>query len=205
MGEGFFRRGDQCVLQEVWDGKVWTAKPVTVVCDTHDLIALYIAPGTPWKKPLKLDGSELKMPTGDWLLSDAEWEDERNLQLTVPGEAHSVLACWKGDPCAFACWYINLEEPLSRTTRGFACMDQVLDIVVSPDCATWHWKDEEAFEEAQTLGVITPEAAKAILAEGERAIDRMRRREPPFDRDWECWRPDPAWRVPRFRPEWGSV
>lgn len=59
-------------------------------------------------------------------------------------------------------------------------MDQALDIVVSPDHETWHWKDEEAFEEAQVLGVISPNAAKAIPAEGERALDRTRRGQAPL-------------------------
>jgi hypothetical protein len=33
--------GDRIVLREVWNGKVWAARPVTVVRDDSDLIALY--------------------------------------------------------------------------------------------------------------------------------------------------------------------
>ena len=35
--------------REVWNGKVWAARPATVVADTEDLIAAYVSAGTTWK------------------------------------------------------------------------------------------------------------------------------------------------------------
>jgi len=43
--------GHQVVYREVWRGKVWTARPVTVVQDTLDGVALYLRSGTRWKLP----------------------------------------------------------------------------------------------------------------------------------------------------------
>lgn len=47
--------GDQIVYREVWKNRVWTARPVTVVQDTPELIVLYLSAGTRWKMPAPLD------------------------------------------------------------------------------------------------------------------------------------------------------
>jgi hypothetical protein len=33
-------------------------------------------------------------------------------------------------------------------------------------------------------------------------VERITRREPPHDRDWHLWRPDPAWKVPTLPVGW---
>lgn len=38
--------------------------------------------------------------------------------------------------------YVNIEEPWQRTPIGFDSRDHLLDIVVTVDLSTWHWKDE---------------------------------------------------------------
>ena len=40
----YWPTGSQIVYREVWRGKVWTARPVTVVQDAPDLIALFLCP-----------------------------------------------------------------------------------------------------------------------------------------------------------------
>jgi len=54
-----WQTGGAALLREVWRGKVWSAMPVTVVQDTRELVALYIAPGTIWKQPRRPDGGRL--------------------------------------------------------------------------------------------------------------------------------------------------
>jgi protein associated with RNAse G/E len=103
------------------------------------------------------------------------------------------------------CWYINLEQPFRRTPIGFDYMDQTLDIVVEPDMSAWRWKDEDEFEEAQEHGIFTRSQASTIRAEGERALERLLAREPPFDDRWEDWRPDPAWQLPKITGDWDSL
>jgi predicted RNA-binding protein associated with RNAse of E/G family len=81
-------------------------------------------------------------------------------------------------------------------------MDQALDIVVSPDLTEWHWKDEDEFEEAQALGLISEDRAQELRAEGERVIEHLMARKQPFNQGWESWRPDPEWAVPELPEGW---
>jgi hypothetical protein len=67
----------------------------------------------------------------------------------------------------------------------------VLDVVVDPD-GTWHWKDEDEFLEATTLGLFTRQKALEIRAEGERVIASLPSLLPT---GWETWIPNPSWSV----------
>ena len=40
---------------------------------------------------------------------------------------------------------------------------------------------------------------------GERAVEHVLLREPPFDRDWSTWRPDPSWETPELPTGWDLV
>jgi len=42
----FFKPGTSITLREVFRGKIYSAKPMIVVKDDPDLLALYIPPGT---------------------------------------------------------------------------------------------------------------------------------------------------------------
>jgi hypothetical protein len=52
------------------------------------------------------------------------------------------------------------------------------------------WKDEDEPAEAVEIGLITAEQAAEFRAEGERALEWLLSRRPPYDRDWLSWRPD---------------
>ena len=41
--------------------------------------------------------------------------------------------------------------------------------------------------------MLTEDDARGIRRAGERAVEHVLLREPPFDRDWEAWLPDPTW------------
>ncbi len=43
--------GDAVVVQEVWRDRVWAAKPMRVVRDDGDCVALWFPKGTRWKAP----------------------------------------------------------------------------------------------------------------------------------------------------------
>ena len=190
-------------LREVWQRKIWTVRPVTIVRDEPDLIALYMPNGTSWLRTIDAGGYPLRLPGGDWRLK----EDRLNIHhlgLAVPGEPYSVILMWE-EGWKFRWWYINLEQPLSRTPIGFDFMDQTLDIVVAPDMLSWRWKDEDEFEEAQKKGIFTPEQAALIRSAGERVLEHLLARRPPFNERWEDWRPDPAWHRPEIAPGWETV
>ena len=85
-------------------------------------------------------------------------------------------------------------------------MDQLLDIIVSADRSAWRWKDEEEVLEAQTRGIFTEEQVRDLYQRGEHAIQTLLENQPPFDRGWESWKPNPAWRTPFDLPQgWEKI
>ncbi|MBI2238096.1 MAG: DUF402 domain-containing protein [Actinobacteria bacterium] len=196
--------GDPVVLREVWRGKVWAARPTTVVRDDPDLRMFHAAPEWTWKCPAGPDGEWLRLPAEGWTLRDRDY-GWRILSFSRPGIAHAVLAYWDPETDEFRRWYINLEEPLRPTPLGFDYLDHALDIVVAPDRSSWEWKDEDELEEAVERGLFSVEQAGEFRAEGRRAVERLLRGDPPFDRDWRDWRPDPAWAEPALPPGWEVV
>ena len=79
---------------------------------------------------------------------------------------------------------------------GFDTQEHVLDVLIPADRSTWSWKDEDELASAVADGLFTAEEADRFRAAGERAVEQILLREPPFDEDWEGWRPDPAWPTP---------
>jgi hypothetical protein len=178
-----WRAGDRIILREVHQGRVWAVRPVTVVEDSADRVATYLAPGTMWKRPVSANSEPLRLQTSDWRLADVPWVGNAALRLTTPGAAHSVILWWELGPWRFDGWYVNLEQPSRRTLLGFDYLDQVLDIVVAPDRSSWYWKDEDEFAAAQELGILSKVEATAIRSEGEQVIAAIEGNAPPFAMD----------------------
>ena len=196
--------GDLVVLREVWQGKVWSGRPVIVARDTPEVVALYSPAGTPWRKPVTLSGGTLRIPKQEWALAD-ETQRIEILRLRTPGVPHSVLVLWLPGFSSFLRWYVNLERPLTRTKTGFDFMDLTLDIVISADQSEWKWKDEDELDEALERGLISAEQAGALRKEGEIILENMQNGEPPFSQGWEQWRPDPTWTRPVLPEGWDRL
>lgn len=137
-----------------------------------------------------------------WVLADAVWTGGGALALHTPAAAHALLGFWNDRHDALRFWYINLQAPLRRTPLGFDTLDHILDVVVSPDRRSWSWKDEESFAKAQAKGLVSLERARAIRAEGERALRLLLAGEPPYAPEWERWRPPPTWPIPTLPLAW---
>ena len=194
-----FRTGDPIVLRDLWDGRVWSARPMTVVKDEPDETVLFVwAPFVMKEAADPQTGEFLRLPTPEWELRDKRRDRYRVLSFAWPDVAHAVLGLWERATDRFAGWYVNLQTPLRRTAFGFDTIDHFLDVEISPDLETWTWKDEDELAEAQRLGLLSPGDVVSIRAESERALERLERRQPPFDRDWSRWRPDPNWVEPRL-------
>jgi hypothetical protein len=202
-----FTPGQPVLVREIWQGKVWTARPEIVVQDTPELLVLYKARGTRWKQSISPEGakpSALNRKSGQWHLNDAVWNVEGNLRLNIPGSHDSVLAFWNDFHESLGCWYINLEYPLTRTDTGFDYTDMLLDILVEPDLKNWRWKDADEFQEAVDLDMISPQEAKMFRAEGEKALKLLRSGKSVFNA-WEHWHPDPSWPVPILPDGWDII
>jgi hypothetical protein len=194
--------GEVVALREIWRGRVWEARPALVVEDEPNHRSFFIPAGTVMKHPVDRRGRPLHLPVDDWRLEGVIAAQDV-LSFEQPDAGHAVLAFFrKGQLMS---WYINLQSPLRPSAVGFDYDDHLLDVLVSADRRTWRWKDEEDLEEAVSRGFFTADQAAAIRAEGERAVERMLGGEPPFDRSWEDWRPDPSWPEPTLLDGWDRV
>jgi hypothetical protein len=182
-----WRPGDTVIRREVRsDGWAWLA-PVTVVLDAPDLLATYLAEGTPFVFRPGLDDHP-------WAGRGA-WQGHGVLMLHRPREAHAVWVFWEGPERELACWYLNLQEPFRRTALGFDTQDLELDIVVDPD-GSWRRKDEELLELRLREGRFTEAQLVEIRAEGARIEAELAAGRRWWDPRWARWEPDPAWPMP---------
>ncbi len=197
-----FDHGRSIALRQTWEGRVWSARPATVVDDTPGQTMLYIPAGIRWMAPFH-DGRRLKVPQAEFELVEQRYDDTHVLSFSWPDTWYAVLLFLRPDRSPMN-WYVNLEEPLRRTDVGFDTLDHELDVIVELD-GSWRWKDEDDLAEAIRRGVIPADEEPRLRADGERAARRIVDREPPFDGDWLDWLPDPAWAVPVLPEGWERV
>jgi hypothetical protein len=203
--------GETVVVQEIWKDAVWAARPMTVVQDEEDLVALWFPKGTRWKAPIpppewpreESRGARLAtcLERREWVFTDSEW-DVSTLVLMRPGDWHAVWVSWLDGNQHWG-WYVNLQEPFRRTDKGYETMDLALDVIIELD-RTWRWKDEDELALFVERGVIGEEVATRIRDEGLRVARRAERNEWPFDAPWPDWRPDRSWRAPQLPEGWSE-
>ncbi|MBA0051340.1 DUF402 domain-containing protein [Streptomyces sp. AJS327] len=181
-------------------------RPMTVVRDSPELLAVWMAPGTLCVKPELADGTPVHREplatryTKPRSLVRDHWSGSGVLKLARPGDPWSVWLFWERD-WRFRNFYVNLEEPRLRWAGGVDSEDHFLDITVDAH-GHWEWHDEDEFAEAQRQGLMGPRQAARVREAARRALDRIRAWDPPFGDGWEDWRPDPGWPVPRLPDDW---
>ncbi|WP_129840752.1 DUF402 domain-containing protein [Streptomyces sp. RFCAC02] len=187
-------------------GRFHICRPVTVVRDTPDLLAVWLAPGTECVKPELADGTPVHLEplatryTKPRTTVRSRWSGAGVLKLARPGEPWSVWLFWDRQ-WSFKNWYVNLEEPRRRWPGGVDSEDHFLDIAVYPD-RCWEWRDEDEFAQAQQAGLLDAEQAARIGAAGRAAVRLITDWGPPFSDNWPAWRPDPRWPTPRLPGDW---
>jgi hypothetical protein len=174
-----------------------------MVADGDDGWMFYLPVGNRWLGPTgeKEDLVRLKAPGADWTTRERVWRDAHVLSFAWPDAGAAVLHFWD-EAWTPRCWYVNVEAPLERFELGFDTFDHDLDVVIEPDRSSWRWKDEEDVALGVELGAYTSADAAAFRREAERALRRVLDREPPFDREWADWRPDPSWPFPELPAGW---
>lgn len=200
--------GDTIVWRSVDAEKriVQTALPWSVVQHDARHIVLFMAPGTAWKVRTGRYGGPRDRMLLEWDGGYGEriWTGTNALMFHRFGDAHSFWLARDDETSRLAWWYINLEEPWHETAIGFDSRDNILDLWSGPDGA-WHWKDEDELAWAIAEGWVAPEREAQLRAEGERALERFTRRDPPLDRDWLGFRPDPRWSAPVLPNYWREL
>ncbi|MFC5802566.1 DUF402 domain-containing protein [Streptomyces formicae] len=190
-------------------GDVHICRPVTVVEDSAELLAVWMAPGTECVKPVLADGTPVQHEplatryTAPRTTVRARWFGTGVLKLARPSEPWSVWLFWEPG-WRFKNWYVNLEEPHARWSGGVDSEDHFLDIAVRPD-RSWRWLDEDEFAEAQRAGLMDAGQARRVRAAGESAVRVIRAWGAPFSDGWEDWRPDPRWPVPELPADWNRT
>ncbi|MEV1046932.1 DUF402 domain-containing protein [Streptomyces sp. NPDC049916] len=185
---------------------VHICRPVTVVQDTDDLLAVWMAPGTECVRPVLADGGQVHAEplatryTAPRTTARSTWFGSGVLKLARPGDPWSVWLFWDRG-WIFRNWYVNLEEPRVRWSGGVDSEDHFLDISVHPD-RSWKWLDEDEFAQAQRVGLMDRETAARVREAGRAAVEVITAWGPPFRDGWEHWRPDPGWRVPPLPDDW---
>jgi predicted RNA-binding protein associated with RNAse of E/G family len=112
------------------------------------------------------------------------------VRLHPVGRAYAVIRTWLADESRYAGWYVNLEQPWSRTTIGFDSRDDVLDVLVSDDLTRVDLKDEDELAFAIEVGVLTTAEGSEIRSNADQAISDIEHRRWPFaDAAWAGLRP----------------
>ncbi|KQX71226.1 MULTISPECIES: DUF402 domain-containing protein [unclassified Streptomyces] len=182
------------------------ARPVTVVRDDEELLAVWLAPGTQCVKPVLADGTPPHQEplhtryTKPRTVARGRWLGTGVLKVARPGEPWSVWLFWD-QGWKFKNWYVNLETPLARWDGGVDSEDHFLDICVYPD-RSWGLRDEDEFAQAQQDGLMDRAVAEQVREAGSRAVEVIRAWGPPFSEGWQHWRPDPSWAVPLLPEDW---
>jgi hypothetical protein len=204
--------GETVVVQEVWRGRVWAARPMTVVEDAGEAVVLWFPRGTRWRAPTNDParawhedrGERLAAcaASGEWSFRDGEW-DVSTLWFMRERDWHAVWVSWLPDGTHWG-WYVNLQTPYRRTALGFETMDLMLDVVIEPD-RSWRWKDEDELEACVRAGAFDVALVERVRDEGLHVVLRVERGEPPFCEPWGEWRPDPCWPKPELPAGWNEV
>jgi Protein of unknown function (DUF402) len=196
--------GDVIALREIWRGAVFEARPVIVVEDAPDQAVLYLPIGARVAVALDEDEHQLRLPDRPWHMGLQEIRTRSALSFAWPDTPYAVLLL-RGANGDVEAWYVNIQEPLRRTALGFDTVDHALDVLIPPDRSSWRWKDEDELAQATDAGLFTEHEAIAIRAAGERGAARVVLGEPPFDRDWLTWQPDPSWGTPQLPVGWDTL
>jgi len=201
-----WRPGDTVVLQEVWRGRLWSARPVTVVEDSPARTLVWCPKGVQWKAATtpatrpraatRLERFVACLERCDWVLGDFEW-GVSVLGVLQPGSYSAVWASERG-------WYVNFQEPLHRTGHGFQTMDLMLDLLVTPDRGSRR-KDDDEFDGCIERGLIDRRTAVAVEAALEAATAEVAACAYPFHDDLLHFRPDPEWATPALGENWDRL
>jgi hypothetical protein len=204
--------GEVVVLREVFRGKLWAVRPLRVIEDAGDSLALWCPRGTVRRVPItpacrpdppsRGERAAQALELGDWDLASHVW-DVSTIILVREGDWHATWVSFleSGEQLG---WYVNFQEPYTRFDGGIDAMDLALDITVEADRSAWQWKDEDEFELFVKRGLIEAQVAERVRDEARRVLDRLAREEFPFDSPWPAWTPDPGWTIPRLPEEYAE-
>ncbi|GAA2839989.1 hypothetical protein GCM10010441_75380 [Kitasatospora paracochleata] len=208
-----FRPGATVVRRDVHAGRVWTAMPQRVIDDTGHVLTLAYWPGieslapATWITSTRTGDDTARrqcladLAAGAWTLGPHRWENTELLSHFLAGEWFSVHCFQDAITHEPLRWYVNFEHPYRRRPGvGIDTMDLALDLVITPDLAGHHWKDQQEYAQLRRLGVVDDYVGRQIERARGRAIGMLDDRTGPFAGGWPTWAPDPSWPLPTLPP-----
>jgi len=124
--------------------------------------------------------------------------------IVEPEKYYSTILFWNHASNEFVCYYINFQLPFQRHTCGFDTLDLDLDLVISPDLS-YEWKDVDEYQKAIENGIISQDEILGIEAARQEILEKLEKRQYPFDGSWLDWLPDPHWSPPRLPENWDRI
>jgi hypothetical protein len=201
-----FAGGDAIILRELVENKVWTVRPVRVVQDLSEFIAVYIAPGTRFIQPQYPNSNRVPshLLSKDWRLVEKVWSGGGALFLGRTDQAYMIIGFRNVQNTGFETWYINLQDPLTRTPLGFDYLDMELDVRVDAGLTGWEWKDMDEFNVLVKKGIIPYKKAVSLRSLGEQVAESIIAGTSIVN-DWLDWTPPEDWEIPPLPDNWETT
>ena len=198
----------------VWRGihrnRVWHAQPTFVVKDSPEEMVLALLPGAKgtaepsYAKAKNNSKHWWDFKDEDWQLVNYIWQTNRLLFILEPEKYYSIIYFWNHANNEFLCYYINFQLPFQRSHCGIDTLDLELDLIINPDFS-YEWKDVEDYERAIDREMIFPEWMEGIDTAKQEILERLDKRQYPFDGSWLDWKPDPNWSPPTLPETWEII
>jgi protein associated with RNAse G/E len=191
-------------------GRIWHVQPTILVKDSPGEIVMALLPGAEciaeesYPKGKKNGKRRWDFINRDWQLAKYTWKTNRLLLLFEPEKCYSTIFFWNDSSDDFLCYYINFQLPFKRHDCAVDTLDLDLDLVIHPDL-TYEWKDEDDYQKAISHGVILPEWVQEIDIATSEVMDRLEKRQYPFDGSWLDWKPDATWSPPKLPANWDKI
>jgi len=202
--------GDVIVWRGIYRRRIWHAQTVIVVKDSPNEMVLALLPGTECIAPegylqgKQSDKRRWNYKDKYWELEKYDWRTNRLLILLEPDKFYSTMYFWDHASNEFLCYYMNFQLPFRRSASGIDTLDLDLDLIINPDFS-FEWKDEEDYQKAIGHEIISPEWVQGIETAKGNVLEKLKKRQYPYDGSWLDWLPDPIWSPPKLPADWDRV
>jgi len=206
----YWRPGEIIAWRGIFRSQVWNALTVIVVKDTAKEIVMTLLPGTECRTEADYtkgkNNGKRRWDFKDkaWKLETYFWHTNRLLLIVQPEKYYSTILFWDHASNEFVCYYINFQLPFRRHTCGIDTLDLDLDLVINPDLS-YEWKDVDEYQKAIENGIISQDEILGIEAARQEILEKLEKRQYPFDGSWLDWLPDPHWSPPRLPENWDRI
>lgn len=205
-----WKPGQIVAWRGIYRNRVWYAQTAIVVKDSPKETVLARLPGAQgmaeqdYARRKENGRRRWDFQVDDWTLEHFPWHTSRLLFIVEPQKYYSTIFFWNHEKNDFLGYYINFQLPFQRSPYSIDTLDLELDINIHPDLS-FEWKDVDDYKKGIETGIILPEWANEIEAAKTEILDRLEKRQYPFDGSWLDWEPDPNWAPPTLPESWDKI